>query len=90
MKPARQGSGVCKWARNEGRLPLLGRREPEGQRGKAGSRSSYCGAGPRSRSWARPPPPLLDVIKGILQVELLGLHEVSHADGGRREIPASQ
>lgn len=27
-------------------------------------------------------PPLLDVIEGVLQAELPGLHEVSHADGG--------
>lgn len=32
-------------------------------------------------------PPLLDVIKGILQAKLLGLHEVSHADGGRPRDP---
>lgn len=33
-------------------------------------------------------PPLLDVIEGILQAELLGLHEVSHADGGRTGDPS--
>lgn len=33
-------------------------------------------------------PPLLDVIEGVLQVELLGLHEVSHADGGRAGDPS--
>lgn len=27
-------------------------------------------------------PPLLDVVEGLLQAELLGLHEVRHADGG--------
>lgn len=33
-------------------------------------------------------PPLLDVVEGVLQAELLGLHEVSHADGGRAGDPS--
>lgn len=33
-------------------------------------------------------PSLLDVLKGLLQAELLGLHEVSHADGGRPGDPS--
>lgn len=32
--------------------------------------------------------PLLDIIEGLLQAELLGLHEVSHADGGRPGDPS--
>lgn len=32
-------------------------------------------------------PPLLDILEGLLQAELLGLHEVSHADGGRPGDP---
>lgn len=32
--------------------------------------------------------PLLNVIEGLLQVELLGLHEVSHAGGGQMGDPS--
>lgn len=33
-------------------------------------------------------PPLLDVFEGVLQAELPGLHEVSHADGGGTGDPS--
>ena len=46
MKPAHQGSVSASGRGMKGRLPLLGRREPEGRAQKAGSQTHTVGAGP--------------------------------------------
>lgn len=63
-------------------LPFLGRREPGSGCGRQDLRLIPQELQAHEAKVGQDhAPPLLDVIEGILQAELLGLHKAGHADG---------
>lgn len=74
-----RGLSVCKWAENEELLPPLCRMEPVGGFGRQGLRFMLQELPQKVKVGGDHTPPLVIVIKDLLWVELLSLHEVSHA-----------
>lgn len=57
--------------------------EPAGGRGRQNLRFLLQELVQKAKTGRNHMPPLLNVIEGLLRVELLGLHEVSQAGGGQ-------
>lgn len=85
--PARQGSVSASGPRMKSRLPLLSRTGPSGGREGQDLRFVWWKLTQNTEVGRDHTLPLLSVIRGLCQVELPGLHEVSHVGVGQTGDP---